>query len=163
MNVSLTCERKACLLSSIQLSCIPLSMAILLDHVGFRICFSHLVGITTGQSVICINPVPIQKIDGKEKPKISLKFAKHAARYNEFGYNWSLISVLKLKLTVSLKKCCCWDVAFKHPISSWSVERVYLQMFPSEFKKVPSFTNKSTVRESLNVTVYLNTKLIQFI
>ena len=114
-------------------------MAILLDHVGFRICFSHLVGITTGQSVICINPVPIQKIDGKEEPKISLKFAKHAARYNEFGYKWLLISVLKLKLTVSLRKCCCWDVAFKHPISSWSVERVCLQICPSEFKKIPFF------------------------
>jgi len=142
MNVSLSCKRKACLLSSIQLSSIPraLSMAILLDHVGFRICFSHLVGITTGQSAICINPVPIQKIDGKEKPKISLKFAKHAARYKEFGYKWSLISVLKLKLTVS--------------ISSWSVERVYLQICPSDrnSRMFPFFTSKSTVRESLNVS-----------
>ena len=25
-------------------------------------------------------------IDGTEKPKIPLKFAKRAARYNEFGY-----------------------------------------------------------------------------
>ena len=29
-------------------------------------------------------------IDGTEKPKIPLKFAKRAARYNEYGYkNWS--------------------------------------------------------------------------
>ena len=28
-------------------------------------------------------------IDGTEKPKIPLKFANHAARYNEYGYkNW---------------------------------------------------------------------------
>ena len=26
-------------------------------------------------------------IDGTEKPKTPLKFEKHAARYNEFGYN----------------------------------------------------------------------------
>jgi len=26
-------------------------------------------------------------IDGTEKPKIPSKFAKRAARYNEFGYN----------------------------------------------------------------------------
>ena len=26
-------------------------------------------------------------IDGTEKPKTPLKFEKHTARYNEFGYN----------------------------------------------------------------------------
>ena len=29
-------------------------------------------------------------IDGTEKPKILSKFAKHAARYNEFGYKISI-------------------------------------------------------------------------
>ena len=37
-------------------------------------------------------------IDGTEKPKISLKFAKRAARYNEFGYNFC--SKLKSKVVI---------------------------------------------------------------
>ena len=35
--------------------------------------------------MICINPAPTQMIDGTEKPQIPSKFAKRAARYNEFG------------------------------------------------------------------------------
>ena len=31
-------------------------------------------------------------IEGTEKPKIPLKFAKRAARYNEFGYNRPIIA-----------------------------------------------------------------------
>ena len=31
-------------------------------------------------------------IEGTEKPKIPLKFAKRAARYNEFGYNRPIIT-----------------------------------------------------------------------
>ena len=34
--------------------------------------------------VICINSAPTQMIDGTEKTQIPSKFAKHAARYNEF-------------------------------------------------------------------------------
>ena len=37
-------------------------------------------------TVICINPAFTKMIDGTEKPKISLKFAKRTARYNEFRY-----------------------------------------------------------------------------
>ena len=37
--------------------------------------------------VICINSEPTQMIDGTEKPKIAMKFAKRAARYNEFACN----------------------------------------------------------------------------
>ena len=36
--------------------------------------------------VICVTSTPTQMIDGTEKPKISLKFGKRAARYNEFGF-----------------------------------------------------------------------------
>ena len=34
--------------------------------------------------VICINPAFTKMIDGTEKPKIPLNFAKHAAQYNKF-------------------------------------------------------------------------------
>ena len=34
--------------------------------------------------VICINPAFTKMIDGTEKPKIPLNFAKYAARYNKF-------------------------------------------------------------------------------
>ena len=39
-------------------------------------------------------------IDGKEKPKIPLKFAKRAAGYNEFGYKQGLFGVLKTNLSI---------------------------------------------------------------
>ena len=35
-------------------------------------------------------------IDGTEKPKIPLNFAKRAARYKEFGYNWDFFGYSKL-------------------------------------------------------------------
>ena len=35
-------------------------------------------------NVICINPAFTKMIDGTEKPQIPSKFAKLAARYNEF-------------------------------------------------------------------------------
>ena len=37
--------------------------------------------------VISISANPTQMIDGNGEPKIPSKFAKHAARYNEFGSN----------------------------------------------------------------------------
>ena len=37
-------------------------------------------------TVICINPAFTKIIDGTEKPKIPLKFAKRTARHNEFRY-----------------------------------------------------------------------------
>ena len=36
--------------------------------------------------VIYVNSTPTQMIDGREKPKIPLKFGKRAGRYNEFGF-----------------------------------------------------------------------------
>ena len=47
--------------------------------------FSVLFLPACSNTVICINPAPTQMIDGTEKPKIPSKFAKRAARYNEFG------------------------------------------------------------------------------
>ena len=41
--------------------------------------------------VICINPALAQMIDGTEKPKIPSKFAKQAARYNEFGCRFIIL------------------------------------------------------------------------
>ena len=41
-------------------------------------------------------------IDGTEKPKILSKFAKHAARYNEFGYKISInVHLIRGNSTVS--------------------------------------------------------------
>ena len=47
-------------------------------------------------NVICINPAFTKMIDGTEKPQIPSKFAKLAARYNEFH--------CKLVLSVISKK-----------------------------------------------------------
>ena len=41
-------------------------------------------------------------IDGTEKPKIPLKSAKHAARYNEFGYNNNELTHAKTSGTVKI-------------------------------------------------------------
>ena len=51
-------------------------------------------------------------IDGTEKPKIPQKFARRAARYNEFGSNdHGLFSLCELRLCVPLdvqRKCSEW-------------------------------------------------------
>ena len=39
-------------------------------------------------------------IDGTEKPKIPLMFAKRAARYNEFGYKWGFFWVFKTNVSI---------------------------------------------------------------
>ena len=47
--------------------------------------------------VFCTNPAFTNMIDGTEKPKIPSKFAKRAARYNEFCGNTVIISVIAVR------------------------------------------------------------------
>ena len=64
----------------------PLTIAI--SFAAARVILSFAFPCEPGRArcvVTYINPAPTQMIDGAEKPKILSKFAKRAARYNEFG------------------------------------------------------------------------------
>ena len=74
-------EINFCLLSSTK---IPLT-AIAISSTIIIFLFGGQAGIAHSNTVICINPSLTQLIDGTEKPKIPWRFAKRAARYNDFG------------------------------------------------------------------------------
>ena len=57
-----------------------------------QFCFCGQAGPARSNIEICINPAHTLMIGGTENPKILSKFAKRAARYNEFGSKCSLFS-----------------------------------------------------------------------
>ena len=74
-------------------------------------------------------------IDETEKPNILLKFAKHAARYNEFGYKISInVDFIRVNSTVS--RCIIFQALAYLFVITGSVQSVTPAMMMTKWKSI---------------------------
>ena len=74
-------------------------------------------------------------IDGTEKPKIPSKFAKHAARYNEFGYKIS-INVYFIRGNSTVSRCIILQALAYLFLITGSVQSVTPAMMMTKWKSI---------------------------
>ena len=100
-------------------------------------------------------------IDGTEKPKIPSKFAKHAARYNEFGYKIS-INVHFILGNSTVSRCIILQALAYLFVIAGSVQTVTPVMMMTKWKSIlrtpHSFLKAAKDRSSKNLLNSLLTR-----